>query len=50
LEHHKFVERFRDTYQLCLLRMWKSQINADGEPLSRFERDPLWCTLRFARP
>jgi hypothetical protein len=40
-EHAKQVHRFSDAGPDALIRMWKSQSNEYGEPLSHFERQAL---------
>jgi len=39
--HAKLVDRFREAGPDVVRRMWKSQTNEDGKPLSQFERNAL---------
>ena len=46
--HAKLLVRFRAASQTAVVRMWKSQANENGEPLSQFEREALverYCAL-----
>ena len=40
-QHAKIVERFRHVGRRAARRMWNSQTNEDGEPLSELERNAL---------
>jgi hypothetical protein len=39
--HARSIDRFRETGRAAVLRMWKTQTNETGTPLSPFERDAL---------
>jgi len=39
--HAQQVDRFRSANRGAVRRMWKRQINEDGEPLTQFEREAL---------
>jgi hypothetical protein len=41
LRHRQQVDRFREARRAVVLRMWASQTNERGEPLSQFEREAL---------
>jgi hypothetical protein len=46
--HIRLVGHFREIGPAAVLRMWRTQTNNDGKPLSQFERDALkerYCEL-----
>jgi hypothetical protein len=48
VHHAQQIDRFRDAGRGAVRRMWASQTNDDGEPLSQFEREALierYCEL-----
>jgi hypothetical protein len=46
--HIRLVGHFREIGPAAVLRMWRTQTNNDGKPLSQFEHDALkerYCEL-----
>ena len=53
IHHAKMVKRFRGANRAAVFRMWKSQTNEGGKPLSQFEREALlerYCELFSSWP